>query len=37
MTYKKIIFALLFGSCVIGYTAAYSQDDHKASGESRKG
>jgi hypothetical protein len=30
-TMKKIIFAVLFGTCIIGYTAAYSQDDHKAT------
>ena len=33
---KKIIFALLFGSCVIAYTAAYSQDDNKATEKAAK-
>ncbi len=27
---KKLIIALLFGGLIIGYTSAYSQDDHKA-------
>ncbi len=33
---KKIIFAFLFSACIIGYTSAYSQDDHKAKEKAAK-
>ncbi len=33
---KKIIFALLFSTCMIGYTTAYTQDDHKATEKAAK-
>ena len=33
---KRIIFALLFSTCIIGYSAVYSQDDHKAAEKAAK-